>query len=79
MNFCIGQRYVDAVLTVPKGAFFPMSGMNLAFNRELIGQAMYFGLTDDSQPNVRYDDMWAAWCVKVGMLLFPSNILLLDI
>ncbi|KAG6467162.1 UDP-arabinopyranose mutase 1-like [Zingiber officinale] len=58
-------RYVDAVLTVPKGAFFPMSGMNLAFNRELIGQAMYFGLTDDSQPNVRYDDMWAAWCVKV--------------
>ncbi|XP_074557205.1 UDP-arabinopyranose mutase 3-like [Curcuma longa] len=59
------QRYVDAVLTIPKGTLFPMCGMNLAFNRELIGPAMYFGLMGDGQPIGRYDDMWAGWCVKV--------------
>ncbi|KAA3459068.1 UDP-arabinopyranose mutase 1-like [Gossypium australe] len=58
-------RYVDAVLTIPKGTLFPMCGMNLAFNRELIGPAMYFGLMGDGQPIGRYDDMWAGWCTKV--------------
>lgn len=61
--FCF--RYVDAVLTIPKGTLFPMCGMNLAFQRELIGPAMYFGLMGDGQPIGRYDDMWAGWCVKV--------------
>lgn len=42
-----------------------MCGMNLAFDRELIGPAMYFGLMGDGQPIGRYDDMWAGWCVKV--------------
>ena len=42
-----------------------MCGMNLAFNRDLIGPAMYFGLMGDGQPIGRYDDMWAGWCVKV--------------
>ncbi|KHN19595.1 UDP-arabinopyranose mutase 3 [Glycine soja] len=59
------NRYVDAVMTIPKGTLFPMCGMNLAFNRELIGPAMYFGLMGDGQPIGRYDDMWAGWCVKV--------------
>jgi len=59
------SRYVDAVLTIPKGTLFPMCGMNLAFDRELIGPAMYFGLMGDGQPIGRYDDMWAGWCVKV--------------
>ncbi|KAG4111038.1 hypothetical protein ERO13_D13G083700v2 [Gossypium hirsutum] len=58
-------RYVDAVMTVPKGTLFPMCGMNLAFDRELIGPAMYFGLMGDRQPIGRYDDMWAGWCMKV--------------
>lgn len=58
-------RYVDTVLTIPKGTLFPMCGMNLGFNRELIGPAMYFGLMGDGQPIGRYDDMWAGWCVKV--------------
>ncbi|XVF11755.1 hypothetical protein REPUB_Repub08aG0055200 [Reevesia pubescens] len=58
-------RYVDAVMTIPKGTLFPMCGMNLAFNRELIGPAMYFGLMGDGQPIGRYDDMWAGWCTKV--------------
>ncbi|KAK9829843.1 hypothetical protein WJX72_008217 [[Myrmecia] bisecta] len=58
-------RYVDAVMTIPKGTLFPMCGMNLAFNRELIGPAMYFGLMGEGQPLGRYDDMWAGWCSKV--------------
>ncbi|CAL5221586.1 g3804 [Coccomyxa viridis] len=58
-------RYVDAVMTIPKGTLFPMCGMNLAFDRELIGPAMYFGLMGDGQPLGRYDDMWAGWCSKV--------------
>ena len=62
-------RYVDAVMTIPKGTLFPMCGMNLAFDRDLIGPAMYFGLMGDGQPIGRYDDMWAGWCVKV--LYFP--------
>lgn len=61
----IFSRYVDAVLTIPKGTLFPMCGMNLAFDRELIGPAMYFGLMGDGQPIGRYDDMWAGWCIKV--------------
>ncbi|KAJ8640384.1 hypothetical protein MRB53_017078 [Persea americana] len=59
------QRYVDSVLTKPKGTLCPMCGMNLAFNRELIGPAKYFGLMGDGQPIGRYDDMWAGWCTKV--------------
>ncbi|PWA62418.1 alpha-1,4-glucan-protein synthase [Artemisia annua] len=58
-------RFVDAVMTIPKGTLFPMCGMNLAFDRELIGPAMYFGLMGDGQPIGRYDDMWAGWCIKV--------------
>lgn len=52
-------------MTIPKGTLFPMCGMNLGFNRELIGPAMYFGLMGDGQPIGRYDDMWAGWCTKV--------------
>lgn len=59
-------RYVDAVMTVPKGTLFPMCGMNLAFDRLAIGPAMYFGLMGEGQPWGRYDDMWAGWCAKVS-------------
>lgn len=60
-------------MTIPKGTLFPMCGMNLAFDRELIGPAMYFGLMGDGQPIGRYDDMWAGWCAKVifHIILFP--------
>ncbi|RZR92333.1 hypothetical protein BHM03_00020641 [Ensete ventricosum] len=70
-NCHTARRYVDAVITVPKGALFPLCGMNLAFNRELIGPAMYFGLVGGSQPIGQYDDMWAGWCVKVSYAFFP--------
>jgi reversibly glycosylated polypeptide/UDP-arabinopyranose mutase len=43
-----------------------MCGMNLAFDRTLIGPAMYFGLMGHGQPIGRYDDMWAGWCAKVS-------------
>ena len=43
------SRYVDAVMTVPKSTLFPMCGMNLAFERDIIGPAMYFGLMGESQ------------------------------
>lgn len=69
-------RYVDAVLTIPKGTLFPMCGMNLGFNRDLIGPAMYFGLMGDGQPIGRYDDMWAGWCAKVQLLLLLRFIVL---
>lgn len=39
--------------------------MNLAFDRKLIGPAMWFGLMGAGQPLGRYDDMWAGWCSKV--------------
>jgi hypothetical protein len=52
-------------MTVPKGVLYPMCGMNLAFDRALIGPAMYFGLQGEGQPIGRYDDMWAGWCSKV--------------
>jgi reversibly glycosylated polypeptide / UDP-arabinopyranose mutase len=55
----------EIVTTVPRGTLFPMCGMNLAFDRALIGPAMYFGLMGAGQPIGRYDDMWAGWCVKV--------------
>ena len=42
-----------------------MCGMNLAFEREIIGPALYFGLMGEEQPIGRYDDMWAGWCSKV--------------
>ena len=44
-----------------------MCGMNLAFDRNAIGPAMYFGLMGEGQPWGRYDDMWAGWCSKVGI------------
>lgn len=42
-----------------------MCGMNLAFDRTLIGPTMWFGLMGAGQPLGRYDDMWAGWCSKV--------------
>jgi reversibly glycosylated polypeptide/UDP-arabinopyranose mutase len=52
------------VQTVPRGVQYSMCGMNLAFQRELIGPAMYFGLMGEGQPWGRYDDLWAGWCSK---------------
>ncbi|XP_020206243.1 probable UDP-arabinopyranose mutase 2 [Cajanus cajan] len=51
-------------MTIPNGTIFPVCPMNLAFNCEFIGLAMYFGLMGEGQPIGHYDDMWVGWCVK---------------
>ena len=38
------MRHVDAVLTIPKGTLFPLCGMNVAFDRELVGPCSYYGI-----------------------------------
>eukprot|EP00898_Chlorokybus_atmophyticus_P001195 jgi/Chlat1/2076/Chrsp17S02535 len=58
-------RYVDATLTLPKGTLFSCCGMNLSFDRTLVGPCMYFGLMGMGTPWGRYEDMWAGWCTKV--------------
>ncbi|GAX85093.1 hypothetical protein CEUSTIGMA_g12513.t1 [Chlamydomonas eustigma] len=55
-------RYVDAVLTVPKGVLYPMSSINLAFDREAIGASMYNCMSIIEQPG---DEMWSGLCAKV--------------
>ena len=58
-------RMVDAVMTIPKGTLYPCCGMNICFDREAIGPAMYFGIMGHGYPWGRYEDMWAGWCSKV--------------
>eukprot|EP01018_Ginkgo_biloba_P006810 Gb_38716 [translate_table: standard] len=64
-------RYVDAIMTVPTGSLLPMSGINIAFNREIIGPAMFSGLcrSGSSNPQLsRYDtleDIFCGLCCKI--------------
>jgi reversibly glycosylated polypeptide/UDP-arabinopyranose mutase len=48
---------------VPRGAYFAMSGMNLAFTRE-IASAMYFPLMGADMPYDRFDDIWCGIIAK---------------
>ncbi|XP_031481279.1 probable UDP-arabinopyranose mutase 5 [Nymphaea colorata] len=62
------DRLVDAVLTVPKGTMLPLSGVNVAFDRELIGPALFSGLILAGEGKVRHEtveDLWCGMCVKV--------------
>jgi reversibly glycosylated polypeptide/UDP-arabinopyranose mutase len=59
------MRHVDAVITIPKGTLFPLCGMNVAFDRELVGPCSYYGIMGAGYPWGRYEDMWAGWCTKV--------------
>jgi hypothetical protein len=51
------------VKTMPRGTYFPMSGMNLAFRPE-IAPAMYFLLQGREWEFDRFDDIWAGVFVK---------------
>jgi reversibly glycosylated polypeptide/UDP-arabinopyranose mutase len=51
------------VTIMPRGTYFPMSGMNLAFTPE-IAPAMYFLLQGRDWPFDRFDDIWAGVLVK---------------
>lgn len=52
---------VDQV--VPRGMYFPMCGMNLAFSRKII-PAMYFLLMGKGWPFDRFGDIWCGVFVK---------------
>lgn len=61
------SRYVDAVLTVPTGAMMPVSGINVAFDREMVGPAMFPALRLAGEGKLRWEtmeDIWAGLCVK---------------
>ncbi|CAD6259202.1 unnamed protein product [Miscanthus lutarioriparius] len=60
--------YVDAVMTVPLGAMLPVSGINVAFNRDVLGPAMFPGLRLQNEGKHRWDtleDIWNGLCAKV--------------
>ncbi|KAJ8644037.1 hypothetical protein MRB53_005785 [Persea americana] len=62
------SRYVDAVLTVPVGATMPVSGINVAFNREVVGPTMFPGLRLSGEGKQRWEtmeDIWCGMCAKV--------------
>lgn len=62
------SRYVDAVLTVPARSLMPVSGINIAFNREVVGPALLPGLRLEREGKVRWEtveDLWCGMCVKV--------------
>lgn len=48
---------------VPKNHYFPMCGMNLAWNKE-ITPLLYFGLQGPKYPYSRFDDIWAGLFAK---------------
>ncbi|XP_010492563.1 PREDICTED: probable UDP-arabinopyranose mutase 5 [Camelina sativa] len=59
--------YVDAVMTVPAKAMLPISGINIAFNRELVGPALVPALRIAGEGKVRWEtleDVWCGMCLK---------------
>jgi len=62
------SRYVDAVLTVPVRAMMPVSGINIAFDRELVGPVLIPALKLAGEGKLRWEtmeDIWSGMCVKV--------------
>ncbi|KAK9063083.1 hypothetical protein SSX86_016953 [Deinandra increscens subsp. villosa] len=55
-------RYIDAVMTVPLKSMMPMSGVNIAFDRELVGPAMIPALKLAKEGKVRWETMEDVWC-----------------
>ncbi|GAA0144778.1 mutase [Lithospermum erythrorhizon] len=61
-------RYVDAVLTVPVKTFMPVSGINIAFNRELLGPVLFSSFKLEKEGKYRYEtmeDIWTGMSVKL--------------
>jgi hypothetical protein len=48
---------------IPRGAYFPMCGMNLAFKAPVL-PLMYFGLQGRNWPYDRFDDIWCGIVLK---------------
>ncbi|HWP62943.1 MAG TPA: hypothetical protein VNO86_05690 [Candidatus Binatia bacterium] len=51
------------VAVIPRGSYFPMSGMNLAFRADF-APAMWFPLMGRGWPFDRFDDIWAGILAK---------------
>ncbi|CAI0559574.1 unnamed protein product [Linum tenue] len=63
------SRYVDAVMTVPARAMMPISGINIAFDREAVGPALCPALRLAGEGKLRWEtmeDIWSGMCVKVA-------------
>lgn len=61
------NRYVDAVMTVPFKALMPVSGINMGFDRELVGPVLIPGLRLAGEGKFRWEtmeDIWCGLCVK---------------
>lgn len=58
------SHVVDASITIPWGVHYSMSSLNLAFDRELIGPAMYEGIMGKGQPIGKFGDIFAGWISK---------------
>lgn len=48
---------------IPRGQYFPMSGMNLCFRRSVV-PLMYFPLMGEGYPYRRFDDIWCGIIMK---------------
>jgi reversibly glycosylated polypeptide/UDP-arabinopyranose mutase len=59
----LDETFVPTEQAIPRGTYFPMCAMNLAFTRALI-PAMYFPLMGPDWPYDRYGDIWAGILVK---------------
>ncbi|XP_048324016.2 probable UDP-arabinopyranose mutase 5 [Ziziphus jujuba] len=62
------SRYVDAVLTVPARALMPLSGINIAFDRELVGPTLFPAFRLAKEGKFRWEtveDIWSGMCAKV--------------
>jgi hypothetical protein len=62
-NGRFGHEFVPARQIVPRGKYFPMCGMNLAFRAEA-APAMYFLLMGRDWPFDRFGDIWCGIFVK---------------
>lgn len=56
------SRYVDAVMTVPLQSMVPLSGINIGFNREILGPALVPALPLKGEGKHRWEKMEDIWC-----------------
>ncbi|KAG0598457.1 hypothetical protein M758_12G075300 [Ceratodon purpureus] len=66
------KRYVDAVLTVPKFVLYTSSGINLAFDRHLVGPLMFEPPQLGSANGA--GELWAGLCAKTVCDYYPWGV-----